>query len=194
MSVQFRALEYRTRTRGARDTMRASWMRRCSSAPPWHLDGDAHPDTWIVRATFYGPSTSTTRNLPYWSVVFVTWGSTPKQPYARTGLLSWVLGANNPVLRVPGGAGGCPTTAGARYPTVCSERSSFPAGCRVNTGLAIKGRTGLRRSLGQEASWQASRRKFLPCSGTCEEGLRCYLPLAPRDEHQHLQAACLRTS
>ena len=34
----------------------------CSS---WHFEGDAHPASWTVRATFYGPSTSTTRHLPF---------------------------------------------------------------------------------------------------------------------------------
>ena len=58
----------------------------CSS---WHFEGDAHPRTWTVKATFYGPSTSTTRNLPYEGVVFVRWGSTPGQPYVGTGPLSW---------------------------------------------------------------------------------------------------------
>ena len=58
----------------------------CSS---WHFEGDAHPRTWTVRATYYGPSTSTTRNLPYEGVVFVRWGSTPGQPYVGTGPLSW---------------------------------------------------------------------------------------------------------
>ena len=58
----------------------------CSS---WHFEGNAHPDTWTVRATFYGPSTSTTRNLPFAGVVFCKWGSTPGQPYVGTGPLSW---------------------------------------------------------------------------------------------------------
>ena len=58
----------------------------CSS---WHFEGDAHPDAWTVRATFYGPSTSTTRNIPLSGVVFVRWGSTPGQPYVGTGPLSW---------------------------------------------------------------------------------------------------------
>lgn len=58
----------------------------CSS---WHFEGDAHPRTWTVRATFYGPSTSTTRNLAFAGVVFVKWGSTPGQPYVGTGPLSW---------------------------------------------------------------------------------------------------------
>ena len=58
----------------------------CSS---WHFEGDANPDTWTVRATVYGPSTSTTRNLPFEAVVYVKWGSTPGQPYVGTGPLSW---------------------------------------------------------------------------------------------------------
>ena len=58
----------------------------CSS---WHFEGDAHPRTWRVRATFYGPSTSTTRHLPFAGVVFVRWGSSPGQPYVGTGPLSW---------------------------------------------------------------------------------------------------------
>ena len=58
----------------------------CSS---WHFEGSAHPDTWTVRATFYGPSTSTTRNLPFSGVVFCKWGSTPGQPFVGTGPLSW---------------------------------------------------------------------------------------------------------
>ena len=58
----------------------------CSS---WHFEGNAHPDTWTVRATFYGPSTSTTRRLPFAGVIFCKWGSTPGQPYVGTGPLSW---------------------------------------------------------------------------------------------------------
>ena len=58
----------------------------CSS---WHWEGSAHPDTWTVRATMYGPSTSVTRNLPNAGVVFLRWGSTPGQPYIGTGPLSW---------------------------------------------------------------------------------------------------------
>ncbi len=58
----------------------------CSS---WHFEGDAHPRSWTVRATYYGPSTSTTRHVPWEGVVFVRWGSTPGQPYVGTGPLSW---------------------------------------------------------------------------------------------------------
>ena len=58
----------------------------CSS---WHWEGNHDPDSWTVRATAYGPSTSTTWNLPASGVVFIRWGSTPGQPYVGTGPLSW---------------------------------------------------------------------------------------------------------
>ena len=58
----------------------------CSS---WHFEGNHDPASWTVRATAYGPSTSTTWNLPASGVVFVRWGGTPGQPYVGTGPLSW---------------------------------------------------------------------------------------------------------
>ena len=58
-------------------------------ASSWHWEGNHDPDSWTVRATCYGPSTSTTWNLPASGVVFVRWGSTPGQPYVGTGPLSW---------------------------------------------------------------------------------------------------------
>ena len=58
-------------------------------ASSWHWEGSHDPDSWTVRATAYGPSTSTTWNLPASGVVFVRWGSTPGQPYTGTGPLSW---------------------------------------------------------------------------------------------------------
>ena len=58
----------------------------CSS---YHWEGNHSPDSWTVRATAYGPSTSTTWNLPARSVVFVVWGSTPGQTYVGTGPTSW---------------------------------------------------------------------------------------------------------
>ena len=58
-------------------------------ASSWHFEGNHDPDSWMVRVTAYGPSTSTTWNLPAASVVFVRWGSTPGQPYVGTGPLSW---------------------------------------------------------------------------------------------------------
>ena len=58
----------------------------CSS---WHWEGSHNPDTWTVRASAYGPSTSTTWNLPAAGVVFCRWGSTPGQPYVGIGPTSW---------------------------------------------------------------------------------------------------------
>ena len=55
----------------------------------WHFQGDSHPDTWMVRATTYGPSSSTTTYIPYNGVVFIRWGSTPGLPYVGTGPTSW---------------------------------------------------------------------------------------------------------
>ncbi len=58
-------------------------------ASSWHWEGSHDPDSWTVRVTAYGPSTSTTWNLPASSVVFVRWGSTPGQTYTGVGPLSW---------------------------------------------------------------------------------------------------------
>ena len=58
-------------------------------AASWNFEGGAHPKTWFVRATVYGPSTSETRYLPYAGVVFAKWGSESGQPYEGTGPLSW---------------------------------------------------------------------------------------------------------
>ena len=58
----------------------------CSS---WHFEGGPNPDSWKVRATCYGPSTSETRYLPFSGVVFVRWGSTPSERYTGRGPLSW---------------------------------------------------------------------------------------------------------
>ena len=62
---------------------------RLIPASSWHWEGSHDPETWRVRATCYGPSTSTTWNLPASGVVFARWGSTPGQPYVGTGPLSW---------------------------------------------------------------------------------------------------------
>ena len=64
-------------------------MVRLIPASSWYWEGNHDPDSWTVRATCYGPSTSTTWNLPASGVVFVRWGSTPGQPYVGTGPLSW---------------------------------------------------------------------------------------------------------
>ena len=53
----------------------------------WHWEGSHDPASWRVRATAYGPSTSTTWNLPADSVVFVRWGGEPGSPYLGKGPL-----------------------------------------------------------------------------------------------------------
>ena len=55
----------------------------------WHWEGGHDPASWVARATSYGPSTSTTWNLPASSVVFVRWGSKPGQTYVGVGPASW---------------------------------------------------------------------------------------------------------
>ncbi len=62
---------------------------RLIPASSWHWEGNHDPETWTVRATAYGPSTSKTWHLPFAGVVFLKWGGTPGQPYIGTGPLSW---------------------------------------------------------------------------------------------------------
>ena len=62
---------------------------RLVPANSWHFEGNHDPASWTVKVTAYGPSTSTTWNLPASSVIFVRWGSTPGQPYVGTGPTSW---------------------------------------------------------------------------------------------------------
>ena len=58
-------------------------------AASWHFEGDADPETWTVRATCYGPSSSRTWHLPASGVVFARWGGTPGQPFVGVGPTSW---------------------------------------------------------------------------------------------------------
>ena len=69
--------------------MAADGMAKLIPCSSWHWEGSHDPDSWTVRATAYGPSTSTTWNLAAASVVFVRWGSTPGQPYTGVGPTSW---------------------------------------------------------------------------------------------------------
>ena len=69
--------------------MSGDGMIQLIPASSWHWEGNHDPDSWTVRVTAYGPSTSTTWNLPAASVVFVRWGSTPGQTYVGVGPLSW---------------------------------------------------------------------------------------------------------
>ena len=62
---------------------------RLIPASSWHWEGSHDPASWTVRATVYGPSNSSTWNLPASGVIFCRWGSTPGQPYVGVGPLSW---------------------------------------------------------------------------------------------------------
>ena len=53
----------------------------------WHWEGGHDPASWMVRATAYGPSSSTTWKLPASSVVFVRWGGEAGSPYLGKGPL-----------------------------------------------------------------------------------------------------------
>ena len=69
--------------------VRRRWVRSADTGIVRALEGSHDPATWTVRATAYGPSTSTTWNLPLSAVVFVRWGSNPGQPYIGTAPTSW---------------------------------------------------------------------------------------------------------
>ncbi len=58
----------------------------------WH-GGSADPDTWHVRATSYGPSSSQTSYLPNASVVFATWGSHAGSTYRGRAPTTWASGS-----------------------------------------------------------------------------------------------------
>ena len=57
--------------------------------PSWNFEGGEDPDSWMVRATTFGPSTSTTRHVSYDGVVFLRWGSTAGRPFVGVGPLSF---------------------------------------------------------------------------------------------------------
>ena len=54
-----------------------------------NIDHPASPSNWRVRATSYGPSSSSTRLLTWDEIVFMTWGVSPGTPYVGTGPLGW---------------------------------------------------------------------------------------------------------
>ena len=70
--------------------MRADGRVWLAPAASWNFEGGTDdPDSWICRATTYGPAASVTRTLPSSGVVFIQWGSTAGTPYAGVGPLSW---------------------------------------------------------------------------------------------------------
>ena len=62
---------------------------RLVPAAAWHFDGGHDPDSWTVRATAYGPSTSTTWHVAASAVVFVAWGATAGAPYTGVAPVTW---------------------------------------------------------------------------------------------------------
>ena len=52
-------------------------MVKLIPAASWHWEGNHDPDSWTVRATAYGPNTSTTWSLSASAVIFVRWGGMP---------------------------------------------------------------------------------------------------------------------
>ena len=67
----------------------------CSS---WHFEGNHDPDSWTVRATAYGPSTSTTWNLPASGVIFRPLGRDAWSTVCRHRAVE--LGAHNGASRI----------------------------------------------------------------------------------------------
>ena len=54
--------------------MTGDGMVKLRPASTWHWqDGDTDPDSWVCRATIYGPSASRTLKLPQSGVVWLQW-------------------------------------------------------------------------------------------------------------------------
>ena len=70
-------------------------MVKLIPASSWHWEGNHDPDSWTVRATCYGPSTSTTWNLP---ASALGWNSGPA--LCRDG--ATVVGAHNSAVAIGG--------------------------------------------------------------------------------------------
>ena len=141
-------------------------MVKLIPASSWHWEGSHDPATWTVRVTAYGPSTSTTWNLPASGVVFVRWGGTPGQPYVGTGPLSWAHTTarlqseterslfdemSGPLAQIisPGRA--------ARH---CLWRPSRPVGARARR--ARRNKTGSNTGLGRNRPKRSSRFARIP--------------------------------
>ena len=58
-------------------------------ASTWYWEGDADPADWMVTATAYGPSGSTTWRLPMEAVIFAAWGSPTARPYHGLAPSAW---------------------------------------------------------------------------------------------------------
>ena len=150
-------------------------------ASSWHWEGTHDPATWTVRVTCYGPSSSTTWNLPAAGVVFLTWGSTPGQPYIGTGPTDWAHvtarlnaaaeksladEAGGPVaqmLTVPEGAGGDDDSDGDPLATLRTAISGAKGKALLLESTA--GGYGQGRTEAPRKDWIASRLAPAPAEG-----------------------------
>ena len=74
--------------------MRGDGAVTLTPAAQWTFEGgpprdDADEESWLCRATVYGPSSSTTRLLPRDQLIFLRWGSSPGERYRGRGPTSW---------------------------------------------------------------------------------------------------------
>ena len=152
---------------------------RLIPASSWHFEGDHDPASWTVRVTAYGPSTSTTWNLPASAVVFVRWGSTAGQPYIGTGPLSWASTTarlQSETERSLADEAGSPLAQLLAVPQDGGDGSEddplagLKADTRTARGKALLVETaaagwGEGRSAAPQRDWQASRLGPMPPDG-----------------------------
>ncbi|MCY4394988.1 MAG: hypothetical protein OXC10_07635 [Rhodospirillaceae bacterium] len=141
-------------------------------ASSWHFEGSHDPASWTVRATCYGPSTSTTWNLPAAGVVFLRWGSTPGQPYVGAAPVDWAhatarlqaeaersladeaAGPLAQLLAIPDGQGGDDGEGDPLAPLRASIAKARGKALLVETTAAAWGEG---RSGAPQRDWMASR-------------------------------------
>ena len=62
---------------------------RLHPASTWYFEGNSDPETWMVTATTYGPSGSSTWRVPWSSTIFVQWGAPSARPYHGISPTGW---------------------------------------------------------------------------------------------------------
>ena len=159
---------------------------RLIPASSWHFEGNHDPASWTVRVSCYGPSTSTTWNLPASAVIFIRWGSAPGQPYVGVAPTSWAhttarLGseiersvadeAGGPLaqlLAVPqdGGADDADDADDPLKMLRADIRTARGKALLVETTSAGWGeeKTRLRKRIGGNSAWARLRRRSWPSS------------------------------
>ena len=74
--------------------MRGDGAVTLTPAAQWNFEGgpprdDADEESWLCRATVYGPSSSTTRLIPRNQLIFLRWGAGPGERYRGRPPTSW---------------------------------------------------------------------------------------------------------